>query len=40
MIKRAIELNTENANYLDTYGWILFLEKKYDGFRILAIEGN
>ena len=29
MIKRAIELNTENANYLDTYGWILFLEKKY-----------
>lgn len=29
MIQRAIELNTENANYLDTYGWILFLEKKY-----------
>ena len=29
MIQRAIELNPENANYLDTYGWILFLDKEY-----------
>lgn len=29
MSKTAIELEPDNATYLDTYGWILFLMKKY-----------
>lgn len=29
MILKAIEINAENASYLDTYGWILFLEGNY-----------
>ena len=28
MIQRAIELNAENSNYLDTYGWIFIPAKK------------
>jgi tetratricopeptide (TPR) repeat protein len=29
MSQRTIELEVENASYYDTYGWILFMQKKY-----------
>ena len=29
MILKAIEINSENFSYLDTYGWILFLSQNY-----------
>jgi Tfp pilus assembly protein PilF len=29
MSLRTIELEAENASYYDTYGWILFMQKKY-----------
>lgn len=29
MSKRSIELDEKNASYYDTYGWILFVQKKY-----------
>lgn len=29
MSKRSIELDGDNASYYDTYGWILFTQKKY-----------
>ncbi len=30
MSKRSIDLEPENASYLDTYGWIMFQQKRYD----------
>ena len=30
MCKKTIEAEPENATYLDTYAWILFVSKKYD----------
>ena len=30
MSKKTIEAEPENATYLDTYAWILFVSKKYD----------
>jgi tetratricopeptide (TPR) repeat protein len=29
MSKRSMELDAENASYMDTYGWILYTQKKY-----------
>ena len=29
MIQRAVELAADNPSYLDTYGWILFLQGDY-----------
>lgn len=29
MSKRSIELDSDNASYYDTFGWILFVQKKY-----------
>lgn len=29
MSKRSMELDSENASYMDTYGWILYTQKKY-----------
>lgn len=34
MSKHSIELDGENASYYDTYGWILFVQKKYTDAKI------
>lgn len=34
MSLRTIELDKENASYYDTYGWILFMQKKYNEAKI------
>lgn len=34
MSKRSIELEPRNASYYDTYGWILFVQKKYSEAKI------
>ncbi|MES2559303.1 MAG: tetratricopeptide repeat protein [Bacteroidota bacterium] len=31
MSKRSLELDAENASYMDTYGWILYAQKDYAG---------
>ncbi len=31
MSKKSLELDSENASYMDTYGWILFTQKNYTG---------
>jgi tetratricopeptide (TPR) repeat protein len=30
MSRRSIDLDAKNANFLDTYGWILYQQKKYE----------
>jgi len=45
MSKRSLENNTDNASYLDTYGWILFKLNKYEDARdyiikSLKVNGN
>jgi tetratricopeptide (TPR) repeat protein len=34
MSLRTIELEPENASYYDTYGWILFMQKKYSEAKV------
>lgn len=45
MSKKAIALEGENASFLDTYGWVLFVKKDYKGAlswleRALALDPN
>lgn len=34
MSKRSLELDKDNASYLDTYGWILFMQQQYEEAKV------